>query len=100
MKLLDIHQAALRRADDARLQLHMRRLDRTASRRGYRNARLDAAETQRVAEVWRRKSYEEVLSAAHAIKWSAWRDLAQAELVRRQAEPRSAGADDTDKGAG
>jgi len=99
MNLLDIHREALRRASDARLRLHMRRLDgiACAGGRGYANPRLDAAEAQRVAEVWRRKPYEEVLSAAHALKWSAWRDLAQAELARRY-EARSAGTD-TNEGA-
>lgn len=100
MTLLDIQREALRRASDARLLQHMRRLDNVAAIRGfgYVNPRLDAAEAQRVAEVWRRKPYEYVLSAAHAHAHTAHRDAAQAELARRQAEPRFGGTD-TSEGA-
>jgi len=52
MTLLGLQVAALARASDTRLELHMRRLDRIAGRNGftYSRPRLDQAEQNRANE--------------------------------------------------
>jgi hypothetical protein len=97
--LLEIHEAALRRASDDRLKLHMHRLDKIVvlwgrGETGYGNPRLYAAEAQRVAETRRRNGLS---------RWAiaeAVRDAAKARLraERARPQPRSAGTE-TDKGA-
>lgn len=68
MNILAVQRLALRRASDARLRLHMHRLDNIAclwgrGENGYGNPRLDKAERQRVAEAVRRgkKRFETLL---------------------------------------